>query len=263
MYGSRMVKRVIQEPLKKYSPFDSIRALLQFTTIFPLGEIAPFEAFSKRTWIYPFAGYVTGGVSALLVFCLGTLDISHMAMAVFALGSVVFLSGANHLDGLLDLGDALMAHGSREKRITALTDRQVGTGAVTLGFFIFLMSIAFLTELAPLTMACAILCAEVCGKGTMAFLTALGKPFHSGIHAMLHANARVSMLPFTVLLCFPLCILPVPIELIAVSILLMVLISYGMRFLAYRLFGGVNGDVVGATHEIMRTVVLGIFAIGM
>jgi len=30
----------------------------------------------------------------------------------------------HHFDGLLDLGDGLMAHGEREKRIKALTDRQ-------------------------------------------------------------------------------------------------------------------------------------------
>ncbi|MDR2856004.1 MAG: adenosylcobinamide-GDP ribazoletransferase [Methanomicrobiales archaeon] len=254
---------MIQEPVKRCSSLDSVRALLQFTTILPLGELAPFEAFSRRTWIYPLAGYVTGGIAAVLVLCLGFLGISHMIMAVLVLGSVVFLSGANHLDGLLDLGDGLMAHGSREKRITALTDRQLGTGAVALGFFILLLSIAFLTELPPLTMACAILCAEVCGKGTMAFLTALGKPFHSGIHALLHEKARAIMLPCTVLLCFPLCALPVPIELLVVNIVMMVFISYSMRSLAYRLFGGVNGDIVGATHEIMRAVVLGIFAIGM
>jgi len=253
----------MQDPLERYSLLESVRALLQFTTIVPLGELAPFEAFSRRTWIYPLAGYLTGGVAALLVLCLGTLPISHMAMAAFALGCVVFLSGANHLDGLLDFGDGLMAHGSCEKRITALTDRQLGTGAVALGLFIILLSISFLAELSFFGMACAILCAEVCGKGTMAFLTALGKPFRSGIHATLHAKARTTMLPFTVLLCFPLCALPVPLELIGLSILMMVPISYGMRFLAYRLFGGVNGDVVGATHEIMRGCVLGIFAIGM
>ena len=219
----------MQEPVEKYSLLDSVRALLQFTTILPLGGLAPFEAFSRRTWIYPLAGYVTGGIGALLVLCLGTLPISHMAMAVCALGCVVLLSGANHLDGLLDFGDGLMAHGSCEKRIIALTDRQLGTGAVALGLFVILLSIAFLTELPPLVMACAILCAEVCGKGTMAFLTALGKPFRSGIHATLHEKARETMLPCTVLLCFPLCALPVPIELVGFSILMMVLISYGNR----------------------------------
>ena len=247
----------------KYSPISSIRALLQFTTILPLGDLAPFEAFSKRTWIYPIAGYVIGGVAAILALCLGILGIPSMAIAVLVLGTVILLSGANHLDGLLDLGDGLMAHGSREKRITALTDRQLGTGAFALCVFIILLSIAFLSELSPIMMACAILCAEVCGKGTMAFLTAIGKPFHSGIHATLHAEARERMLLGTVLLCLFLCALPVPIELIVASVLLMILLSLSIRALAYRLFGGVNGDVVGAANEIMRVIVLGIFAIGI
>ena len=257
-----MVKNMTQEQ-KDHGPLNSIRALLQFTTILPLGELAPFEAFSKRTWIYPLAGYVTGGVAAILALCLGALGISNMAIAVLVLGTVIFLSGANHLDGLLDLGDGLMAHGSREKRIKALTDRQLGTGAFALCLFILLLSIAFLMELTPIMMAFAILSAEICGKGTMAFLTAIGEPFHSGLHATLHAGSRETMLLCSVLLCLPLCMLPVPIELIAVSILMMILTSWGMRALAYRLFGGVNGDVVGAANEIMRVIALGVFAIGM
>ena len=243
--------------------FDSIKALLQFTTILPLGKLAPFEAFSKRTWIYPLAGYVIGGITAVLVICLSFLDIPVLAMAVLALGFVLLLSGANHLDGLFDLGDGLMAHGSTEKRITALTDRQLGTGAVTLGVFVLLLSIAFLSELSPVLMACAILSAEVCGKGTMAFLTAIGRPFHPGLQATLHAEASPMMLVCTLLFILPLCALPIPIEIIAASIAMIFLISYGMRALAYRLFGGVNGDVVGAAHEITRALVIGIFAMGI
>jgi cobalamin synthase len=44
---------------------------------------------------------------------------------------------------------------------------------------------------------------------------------------------------------------------------MVLLIACGMRALAYRFFGGVNGDVVGAAHEITRAVVIGIFAIGI
>ena len=236
---------------------------MQFTTVLPLGKLAPFESFSKRTWIYPLAGYVTGGITAILVICLSILGIPDLAIAVFALGSVVLLSGANHLDGLFDLGDGLMAHGSIEKRITALTDRQLGTGALTLGIFVILLTIVFLLELTPIVMACAILCAEVCGKGTMAFLTVIGRPFHPGLHATLHAEARTTMLVCTLFLILPLCALPIQIELIAVSISMVLFIPLGMRALAYRLFGGVNGDVVGAAHEITRAVVVGIFAMGI
>ena len=198
-----------------------------------------------------------------MVISLDIFGIPNLVMAVLALGSVVLLSGANHLDGLLDFGDGLMAHGSSEKRIAALTDRQLGTGAWALGMFVILLSIAFLSELTPIVMACAILCAEVCGKGTMAFLTAIGTAFHPGLHATLHAEARAMMLVCTLFLILPLCALPVQNELIAVSILMVFLISYGMRALAYRLFGGVNGDVVGAAHEITRVVVIGIFAMGI
>jgi len=260
-----MVKGMVRESkdLQKYSLFDSIKALLQFTTVLPLGDLAPFEAFARRSWIYPLAGYVTGGLAAVLVICLSILGIPDLAIAVLVLGSVVLLSGANHLDGLLDLGDGLMAHGSQEKRITALTDRQLGTGAFALGAFLLLLTVAFLSVLAPIVMACAILLAEVCGKGTMAFLTAIGRPFHPGLHSTLHAEARPMMLVCTLFLMLPLCVLPVSIELVAVSILMVFLTSYGMRALAYRLFGGVNGDIVGAAHEIMRVVVIGIFAVGM
>jgi adenosylcobinamide-GDP ribazoletransferase len=229
----------------------------------PLGGLAPFESFSKRTWIYPLAGYVTGGITAVLVICLSIFGFPDLAIAVLALGSVVLLSGANHLDGLFDLGDGLMAHGSSEKRITALTDRQLGTGALSLGIFVLLLTVAFLSELTPIVMACAILCAEVCGKGTMAFLTAIGRPFHPGLHATLHAEARTMMLVCTLFLLLPLCALPIQIEIIAVSILMVFLISWGMRVFAYKLFGGVNGDVVGAAHEITRVVVIGIFAMGI
>jgi len=256
------VERELKQ-LQKYSLFVSIKALLQFTTVLPLGELAPFESFAKRTWLYPLAGYVTGGITAVLVICLSVLGIPDLVLAVLVLGSVVLLSGVNHLDGLLDLGDGLMAHGSLEKRITALTDRQLGTGAFALGAFVLLLTVAFLSELTPIVMACAILLAEVCGKGTMAFLTAIGRPFHPGLHATLHAEARPMMLACTLFLILPLCVLPVSIELIVVSILMVFFMSYGMRALAYRLFGGVNGDVVGAAHEITRVVVIGIFAMGM
>ena len=43
----------------------SVRALLQFTTILPLGEPADFDAFAQRSWLYPFAGYVAGAVAAV------------------------------------------------------------------------------------------------------------------------------------------------------------------------------------------------------
>ena len=101
----------------------SVRALLQFTTILPLGEPADFDAFAQRSWLYPFAGYVAGAVAAvpgLAAWYFGYTN--SLVVAAFTLALVIFITGANHFDGLLDLGDGLMAHGSREKRVAARSD---------------------------------------------------------------------------------------------------------------------------------------------
>ena len=70
------------------------------------------------------------------------------AAAVLAL--VLILSGCNHLDGLLDFGDGLMAHGSREKRVSAMTDRQIGTGGVAAALIVILLAFSGLLSVPSL-----------------------------------------------------------------------------------------------------------------
>jgi len=103
---------------------STLLALLQFTTILPLGKPQDFSLFARRSWLYPLAGYVIGGLAAIPVLFIA----DHTIAAAGAVALVLLISGAHHFDGLLDLGDGLMAHGDQEKRVRALTDRQVGAG---------------------------------------------------------------------------------------------------------------------------------------
>ena len=101
----------------------SVLALLQFTTILPLGKPADFDAFAKHSWIYPLAGYVTGFISAIPAILAALLGFDNsLVIAALTIAVSIFISGGNHFDGLLDFGDGLMAHGSSEKRIRAMTD---------------------------------------------------------------------------------------------------------------------------------------------
>ncbi len=234
---------------------QSVIALLQFTTILPLGKTAPFEAFSDAIWLYPLAGYVAGGIAAIMLYLLPT---PPFISATIGLGIVFLITGCNHLDGLLDLGDGLMAHGTREIRIRALTDRTIGTGGIALGLMITLLA---WSSLASVPLICvAILLAEVSGKYTMAVMTIFGKPFHSGLHAMLHEHAsRWYILPSTLLL-LPLLYLPLPKVTLGASMMVMILVPVVLICLSSRLFGGVNGDVTGASGEITRACVLMVIA---
>jgi adenosylcobinamide-GDP ribazoletransferase len=231
----------------------SVRALLQFCTPLPLGEPEEFEAFACRTWLYPLAGYVIGGIAALLVFWIP----NHGIAAAISVAALLVLTGAHHFDGLLDLGDGLMAHGGKERRIAALTDRQIGAGAVAAGGAVLLCTYAGLSV--PGSIPWALIAGEVGGKFSMLLLTVAGRPCCEGMHAYLHGFARPRFLIYGTILCLPLLLLPLPPVGLVLTAVLSVAVPLAMLAVAGRAFGGVNGDVVGAAGEITRAaVILGI-----
>jgi adenosylcobinamide-GDP ribazoletransferase len=225
-------------------------SLLQFTTILPLGKPQDLETFARHSYIYPLVGYVIGGLIALPLFFIADRTIA----AAVAIAGIFIISGAHHFDGLLDLGDGLMAHGDREKRIQALTDRQIGAGGVSAGIVITLLLFAGLQ--ASSSIIIAVIIGEVCAKFSMSFLTVYGTPFRGGIHSFLHKFSKPYFPFIAALFCMPLVFLPVsPIRLAGAAIAMVVCPAI-LHIISKRLFGGVNGDVVGASNEITRACVI-------
>ncbi|MDO9323371.1 MAG: adenosylcobinamide-GDP ribazoletransferase [Methanoregula sp.] len=224
----------------------ALLSLLQFTTILPLGKSQDLEPFARHSYLYPVAGYVIGALVALPVFFIA----DHTIAAAVAIALIMLISGAHHFDGLLDLGDGLMAHGDREKRIRALTDRYIGAGGVAAGIVITLLLFAGLQGSTSLVFA--IIIGEVCAKFSMTILTAYGTPFRQGIHSYLHQFSHPYFPLLAAILCVPILFIPIaPIKLMG-AIITALLCPTIMLFVSNRLFGGVNGDVVGATNEITR-----------
>ncbi|HJJ42154.1 MAG TPA: adenosylcobinamide-GDP ribazoletransferase [Methanocorpusculum sp.] len=240
----------------------SICALLQFTTIFPLGKPVDFDNFAKRSWLFPISGYVIGSFAALPALIAWFFEFENsFIIAAVTIALTVFISGANHFDGLLDFGDGIMAHGSREKRITALTDRITGSGALAMGIFVVLISFAALSSLPVISISIAVICAEVFGKMSMGLSSALGRPFHDGIHKYIYDLSKRRFAVYTVILALPLLfITPFRTEII-VSFICAILVFILMLITAKKLFGGVNGDVTGASCEIVKMVVFAVFSV--
>jgi adenosylcobinamide-GDP ribazoletransferase len=225
-------------------------SLLQFTTILPLGKPQDLGLFARRSYLYPIAGYVIGTVVALPIFFIADRTIG----AAVAITLLLLITGAHHFDGLLDLGDGLMAHGNREKRIQALTDRNVGAGGIAAGIAVTLLLFAGLQG-AP-SLVFALIIGEVCAKYSMAFLTTYGKPFRQGIHSYLQQFSQPYFPAVSLILCIPLILIPIaPIKIVG-AFLLMLICPMVLLAVSERLFGGVNGDVVGASNEITRACVI-------
>lgn len=225
-------------------------SLLQFTTVLPLGKPQDMELFARHSYLYPLAGYCIGALVAIPVFFISDPVIA----AAVAIALLLLVTGAHHFDGLLDFGDGLMAHGSREKRIAALTDRNVGAGGIAAGLAVTLLLFAALQGSPSLVFALII--GEVCAKFSMAFLTAFGTPFREGIHSYLHQFSRPFFPVISLLLCLPILFFPLPYPKIAGAFAAMVICPAALLGVSRRLFGGVNGDVAGASNEITRAVAI-------
>lgn len=243
----------------------AVKALLQFTTILPLGKPADFDRFAAHSWLYPLAGYVTGGIAALPALIAWLCGFTNsFIIAAITIALVIIITGGNHFDGLLDLGDGLMAHGSREKRITAMKDRTTGAGALAAGILVVLLTFAGLSSLPVWMIGITILAAEVLGKMAMGLSSALGKPFADGIQKYIYDHSKRRFAVYTVLISLPVLLLGFVYPVawwICAAFAGAVLTFVILFFLAKKLFGGINGDVTGASNELTRMAVCVIFGI--
>lgn len=237
--------------------FKSVAATFGFCTILPFVNKAEFDCYAKRYYLMPLVGYLTGGVAAGVAFIMnGTSFAAAASIAV-----IMILYGFNHLDGLLDFGDGLMAHGSREKRIRALKDQNVGAGGVGLVMIVILMTYSGLSSV--LLMPAVLIAAEVCSKFSQVVMIAIGEPLGEGIHSYVRSSGKKYFIIPAFILCIPVILLPFSVkELCAMgaAVIISVLFVY---FAATRLFGGVNGDVDGATGEIARMAVIAALALAV
>jgi adenosylcobinamide-GDP ribazoletransferase len=206
-------------------------------------------------------GLVTGLPGAILL--LAAPVVPPGVAATLALGAVLLAAGLHHADGVLDVGDALMVHGSPDRRREVLQDARVGIGGLGALFLVYAPTVgalAALSAVSPGRAALALFAGEVAARSAMLLVLVFGEP----------ADLRSSSVPFVralsgphrtpaviVALLAPLPFLLARSALLApLAILAVPLVALGLLRISAAKFGGIGGDVVGATGEVCRAVVL-------
>lgn len=235
----------------------AFRGGVGFLTRVPVGHDGDtWTAFSRRPAVFPAVGYLLGGIVALPL-ALRAAGIPPVVVASAVLVWLYLVSGINHVDGLADLGDALVVHGEPVERHEILADTVVGVGALLavgvalLGTALGMVAVASL----PLLQAAAILvAAEVGAKLVMGLLACLGTAAFEGLGSTLTEASRPREAVGPVLVALPAVGLSWPTP-AAAGALLGALAGGGLlAWYANRLLAGVNGDVFGAANEVARLV---------
>jgi adenosylcobinamide-GDP ribazoletransferase len=237
----------------------ALRSGFGFLTTIPVGiSMEGIEKLMKHIYLFPVVGAVVGLLLAGAGYASSVIlppILTSFVIIIF----IYYLTGINHIDGLADFGDGVAAHGTRKKKIAAMRDTAIGTGGmifciiVILGIFSSLVSIAEKKETFPYLLPFALIAAETCAKQTMVIVAAFGKKLHEGFGAMTVENTKLSDfvvgLVFTGIICY-LALGSIGIGALIVSQLAGLLVLNT----ANRHFGGVSGDIVGASNEIGRLV---------
>ncbi len=236
----------------------AIKAGMGFLTTIPVGiDMDGLQKLGKRTYLLPFIGALIGLIIGSIGLALQHLP-PYLSLALLIL-ALYCITGLNHMDGLMDFGDAITAHGTPEERIRIMHDTTTGVGGTVfcvMSLLILFSAIAAIEQ----NLLFAILIAEISAKQSMLTAAMFGKSMHKGLGSIFIDNVRHR--DFLIGLVFSCAICWLAFDVFGIIALLSALLSaLVIVHIASRNFGGVNGDVLGATNEVGR--IAGLIAIGV
>ncbi len=222
---------------------------------------------ARNMWAFPLVGAFLG----LLAGLFGWVTIQFLPSIVvggLVLGLLLLMTGLHHTDGLLDFGDGIMVHGTPAKKIEVMHDQLTGAGAIGLGLITYLTTAFAFASLSnnviyygfsmPLIFP-AVLVVEMSAKLSMVVAAWAGKSVHEGMNSaflqVMHGRGGNWRLFAALVISFGIAVLLLGWAGIF-TVLVSVITGLVMVAIAHRNFGGVTGDVFGATNELSRMVAI-------
>lgn len=232
-----------------------IKSILGFLTIIPLGMDQDLLINSARYMpIFPLVGALIGFFSGTLAWVMYQF-LPGTIVGVISLGFLLLITGLHHTDGLFDFGDGIMYHGSSERKIEIMHDQLTGAGGLTLGIMTLLTTALSIGHLDANIIIQSLIVIETSAKLSMVVCAWAGKAVHKGmsssfLEAMHNSHGTTRMLT-SLLISFG---ISLPLLHLAgfITVVTALLTSLVIVLISNRHFGGVTGDVFGATNELSR-----------
>jgi adenosylcobinamide-GDP ribazoletransferase len=207
-----------------------------------------------------YSGYVSlvGAIIGLIsgaAFYFVSFYVNVILGAAISLSLILLLSGFNHLDAVLDAGDAILVRGPPSRKLEVLKDHFLGAGGFGFAFVIYVVTFSSIASLIPLEGMITIFLSEIIAKDSYILNSLKTKDMVPGgmfsqFKISVRQNWRLQILvnfSFFILLA----VIFSPSLLIAA--ILSLVMQYFIKTRIERSFGGINGDVLGFLGEITRT----------
>ena len=224
----------------------SFRDALSFLTIIKFYS-PDFDA-SKALSSFAYVGVLIGGVLATISILLH----GNFAEPILILICWVALTGALHMDGLMDMADALFSHRDRERKLEIMKDSRSGAMAVVVAILLILAKFTAIKEIAnPLVYIVIPAYARfglVWSMKTMPYVRSegTGKMFFDGTNS----TWLIQIVPIIAISLF----LGLKVA-IAVAVCFIISVLVLQKWYRSQI-GGITGDLLGAQCELTEVAML-------
>ena len=266
---------------------SALKAMIAFFTIWRVDiDEDDMEAMNRKFHLVPLVGALIGIVVLVEALVLTWLQahgiFGSSAFTAIAILATVFVgSRFLHFDGLTDFGDGSVAAGDQEKHVRALKDTLIGAGGLGVALIVTLMNFSLYSMVAILIVVLAPV-TEILVKNAQVAAAAWGVAGH-GMAGRQVSETTMKSLQYSTVFTLVLSLVIAFVGLLIVDTLIynsdefygldmvnptsaFIAVLFGVlasilagRFMAKRsneVFGMVNGDILGATNEISRAIVM-------
>jgi adenosylcobinamide-GDP ribazoletransferase len=231
---------------------DELVAAFMLLTRLPVGWLARTDPPpGANVWAYPIVGAVVGAVGAAVFWIADAAGLPPVLAGIFAVGTLILVTGALHEDGLADTADGFGGGRERFRKLEIMRDSRIGSfGALALMISLALRVAALAALREPGAVAVALVVSGALGRGAMVGVLLLLRPARpDGLAAALGTvPRRAAGIGLAVAASFA---LAAPGALPAAGLATVV-----MAILARRQIGGYTGDVLGATEQAAECAIL-------
>ncbi|MDN5845083.1 MAG: adenosylcobinamide-GDP ribazoletransferase [Candidatus Nitrosocosmicus sp.] len=237
--------------------FKSILEIISFLTIIPIGKLSKgdgLENISKNMFLFPFVGLLIGLLTipvVLISFYFFNQFVSAFIVTIF----LIILTGIHHTDALADFADGIMVRGNKDKKYNVMHDPRIGAaGTVAVSGYLIGMVIAISSITSLDRLIIAIILSEIMSKYSMVFQSHYCESAWEGYSSLFTKNMKSKKkMAIATIIAIVLMTLISNMSVMGLQIFIVGIIGcFMVIYISKKNFGGITGDVMGATNEIVR-----------